>query len=239
MDAASHTVQKIREHYHEVACGAWQGSSVARGCGKPLSRAELKRGELVIDLGCGGGAEVIEAARLVGESGHVYGLDMTTEMLRVARAAADEAQIRNVSFIEGYLEDIPLDDGSADVIISNCVINLCDDKALALKEAFRVLRPKGRMAIADIIALKDIDADMRDKAADLLGCTNGVLFIDDYERLLREAGFSLATVEPYETYGFASIRFKALTRDRKDELAALDEKLTDNLLASAYILAEK
>ncbi|MGB9751987.1 MAG: methyltransferase type 11 [Roseiflexus castenholzii] len=175
------------------------------GCGNPVALASLRTGEVVLDLGSGGGLDVLLAAQRVGATGYVYGLDMTDEMLSVARRNAERAGATNVEFLKGDIERIPLPSNTVDVIISNCVINLTPDKALALGEAFRVLKPGGRLAISDIV----IDGDLRRfpvtegqirAALSWTGCIAGALTIEEYRTLLSDAGFTDIAVTVQHRY---------------------------------------
>lgn len=164
--------------------------SASLGCGVPTAVADLRAGETVLDLGSGAGADVLLAARRVGLTGRVIGLDMTTEMVELGRSNAARAEVTNVEFRHGYLEAIPLPDSSVDVVISNCVINLTADKRMVLAEAARVLRPGGRLAISDVIADADMDAQTRADMAAWTGCVAGALTEDQYIAILAEVGFS-------------------------------------------------
>ncbi|HEY5858792.1 MAG TPA: arsenite methyltransferase, partial [Actinomycetota bacterium] len=145
------------------------------GCGNPLMVADLHEGETVLDLGSGGGIDVLLSAQRVGPTGKAYGLDMTAEMLSLARANAAKANATNVEFLEGYIEDIPLLDASVDVVISNCVINLSTDKSKVLSEIFRVLRPGGRMGVSDVVAADDLNEEERRKRGSFVGCIAGAM----------------------------------------------------------------
>ena len=151
--------------------------------------ADLHEGETVLDLGSGGGIDVLLSARRVGSTGKAYGLDMTEEMLTLARANAAKASATNVEFLEGYIEDVPLPDDSVDVVISNCVINLSTDKAKVLSEVFRVLRPGGRMGVSDVIAADGLSEDERRKRGSFVGCIAGAMTISEYSDGLMGAGF--------------------------------------------------
>ena len=164
------------------------------GCGNPTALAELKAGEIVLDLGSGGGIDVLLSARRVGPSGKAYGLDMTAEMLDLARRNAAEAGATNVEFLHGRIEAIPLPDASVDVIISNCVINLSPEKAAVFREMHRVLRPGGRIGISDVVAEDHLDAAARAERGSHVGCIAGALSESEYLALLREAGFEEAGV---------------------------------------------
>jgi arsenite methyltransferase len=183
-------------HYppDEVAFLPAEAVQSSRGCGNPVALASLRPGEVVLDLGCGGGLDVLLAARRVGPRGFVYGLDMTDAMLELARHNAVRAGVTNVAFLKGDIEAIPLEDASVDVIISNCVINLTPDKGRAFQEAFRVLRPGGRLAVSDVVIDGDLstlpvsEAVFR-RALSWSGCLAGALTTEQYRRLLAEAGF--------------------------------------------------
>ncbi len=164
------------------------------GCGNPLTVAELRPGELVLDLGSGGGLDVLLSARRVAPGGIAYGLDASTDMLTLARANADQAQITNARFLHGRIENIPLPDNHVDVIISNCVINLSGDKPRALAEAFRVLKPGGRLGVSDVTADGSTDPAQLTHAEQQVGCLAGTLTHPEYERLLLAAGFGDVTI---------------------------------------------
>ncbi|MCL4289159.1 MAG: arsenite methyltransferase [Thermoleophilia bacterium] len=164
------------------------------GCGNPTAVAELREGEVVLDLGSGGGIDVLLSARRVGPEGTVYGLDMTEEMLALARRNAAEAGATNVHFLKGHIEAIPLPAGSVDVVISNCVVNLSPDKPAVLAEAFRVLAPGGRLGVSDVVAEDRLDEAARAERGSYVGCVAGALSNGEYERLLSEAGFEDAAV---------------------------------------------
>ena len=183
------------------------------GCGNPTAVAELRDGEVVLDLGSGGGIDVLLSARRVGPSGKAYGLDMTDEMLDLARRNAAEAGAENVEFLKGFLEDIPLPEASVDVVISNCVINLSTDKARVLAEAARVLRPGGRFAVSDVIADPDMDDAVRRDVDQWTGCIAGSLTREEYERLLRAAGFeSVEVIESHRVHEHAASAIVRATR---------------------------
>ena len=165
------------------------------GCGNPLAVADLHEGERVLDLGSGGGIDVLLSARRVGSTGKAYGLDMTAEMLDLARANAAKAGAKNVEFIEGTIEQIPLPDSSVDVVISNCVINLSTDKPAVLAEMHRVLTPGGRIGVSDVVAEDDITAEQRAERGSYVGCIAGALSRSEYLDGLTAAGFVDATVE--------------------------------------------
>jgi arsenite methyltransferase len=170
------------------------------GCGNPTALAELEAGEIVLDLGSGGGIDVLLSARRVGPSGKAYGLDMTDSMLELARRNQAEAGIENVEFLKGNIEQIPLPDASVDVVISNCVINLSGDKRKVLAEAFRVLKPGGRFAVSDVIVRGEVPAAIRESMELWVGCIAGALEESEFERLLRDVGFEQATFEATRFY---------------------------------------
>jgi SAM-dependent methyltransferase len=165
------------------------------GCGNPVALAELHPGEVVLDLGSGGGIDVLLSARRVGPTGKAYGLDMVDEMLELARQNQRKAAIENVEFLKGEIEDIPLPDGSVDVVISNCVVNLSPDKDRVLREAYRVLKPGGRLAISDIIVRGDMPEGLRRNLELWAGCVAGALREEEYVAKLRAAGFQDIGVE--------------------------------------------
>jgi arsenite methyltransferase len=187
------------------------GSSL--GCGVPTAVADLHEGETVLDLGSGAGADVLISARRVGATGKAIGLDMTDEMLALARANADAAGVANVEFVKGYIEDIPLPDASVDVVISNCVINLAADKGRVLAEAGRVLRPGGRFAVSDVIADPAMDEATRADMAAWTGCIAGALTEDEFRGQLAAAG--LVDVEIRETHRVHEHAGSAIIRARK------------------------
>src|SRR5689334_2344834 len=170
------------------------------GCGNPTALAELHEGEVVLDLGSGGGIDVLLSARRVGPRGKAYGLDMTDSMLELARRNQQEAGIENVEFLKGEIESIPLPDASVDVIISNCVINLSGDKRRVLSEAFRVLKPGGRFAVSDVVVRGAVPAAVRQSMELWVGCIAGALEESEFARLLEEVGFENPTFEPTRFY---------------------------------------
>jgi len=167
----------------------------ALGCGNPTAVADLHTGETVLDLGSGAGIDVLLSARRVGPTGFVYGIDMTDEMLALARKHQDEAGTANVEFRKGVIEDVPLDDGSVDVVISNCVVNLSPDKPAVLAEMFRVLRPGGRIGIADVVAQDELSAAERLERGSWVGCIAGALSFEEYRSGLADAGFTDVSIE--------------------------------------------
>ena len=220
--------------------------SGSRGCGNPHVRAQLQPGQTVLDLGSGGGLDVLLAAQRVGPSGHVYGVDMTDEMLALARRNAVQAGATNVEFLKGDIEQLPLPDQSVDVIMSNCVINLSPDKDRTLGEAFRVLRPGGRLAVSDIVidgALDDLplpEAVIR-AALDWAGCIAGAPTRAEYQRLLTAAGFANIEIAVEHRYTLESVLGSGMTTV-PPELAALPAALLEQLASrftSSLITAER
>ncbi len=176
------------------------------GCGNPTALIELRAGEIVLDLGSGGGIDVLLSAQRVGPTGKAYGLDMTDEMLALARENQKEAGVTNVEFLKGELENIPLPDNSVDVIISNCVINLSADKDRVLREAFRVLKPGGRFAVSDVVVRGNVPEVVRKSVLLWVGCIAGALEDCEYLGKLKGAGFEDATVEPTRVYNVEDAR---------------------------------
>ncbi|HEY0794962.1 MAG TPA: arsenite methyltransferase [Acidisarcina sp.] len=190
------------------------------GCGNPTALIELKAGETVLDLGSGGGIDVLLSARRVGPAGKAYGLDMTDEMLALARENQRQAGATNVEFLKGEMEDIPLPDNSVDVIISNCVINLSADKARVLSEAFRVLRPGGRFAVSDVVVRGEVPASVRQSMLLWVGCIAGALEEQDYRDKLLAAGFADIDLEPTRVYYIEDARvFLTEAGIKVDEIA--------------------
>jgi len=180
------------------------------GCGNPTAVAELHEGETVLDLGSGGGIDVLLSARRVGRSGKAYGLDMTDEMLSLALENQRKAGVDNVEFLKGYIEAVPLPAETVDVIISNCVINLSTDKRAVFEEMHRVLRPGGRLGITDVVASSDLSAEQRARRGSYVGCIAGALSFDEYERGLEQAGFT--GVEITATHAVAEGMFSAVVK---------------------------
>ncbi|MDA8330951.1 MAG: arsenite methyltransferase [Candidatus Dormibacteraeota bacterium] len=183
------------------------------GCGVPTAVADLREGEVVLDLGSGAGADVLISARRVGPTGKAIGIDMTQEMLELARRNASVAGVTNVEFLEGYLEALPLEDESVDVVISNCVINLAADKQVVLREAARVLRRSGRLAVSDVVADPDMDQGTRSDMELMTGCVAGALTKDQYLEALDAAGFG--EVEVVETHRVHEHAAAAIIRARR------------------------
>jgi SAM-dependent methyltransferase len=206
------------------------------GCGNPTALAELREGETVLDLGSGGGIDVLLSARRVGPTGKAYGLDMTDEMLTLARDNQRKAGAGNVEFLKGEIENIPLPDNSVDVIISNCVINLSADKDRVLHEAFRVLRPGGRFAVSDIVTRGAVPDQMRRDMLLWVGCVAGALDQDDYRAKLAAAGFEAIDVEPTRVYTADDAR-TFLTEKGVDADAIAPA--VDGKIMSAFVRARK
>lgn len=188
--------------YTEAEKGALPEKAVAAslGCGNPTALAQLQAGETVLDLGSGGGIDVILSAQRVGPTGKAYGLDLTDEMLTLARENQKKAGVENVEFLMGAIENVPLPDNSVDVIISNCVINLSGDKDRVLAEAFRVLKPGGRLAISDVVVRGEVPASIRKSMELWVGCIAGALEENEYREKLARAGFASVDVEPTRVY---------------------------------------
>jgi len=210
--------------------------NISLGCGNPTALARLKEGEHVLDLGCGGGIDVLLAARKVGPSGRVIGLDMTDEMLDLARSNAKKAGLSNVEFKKGLMESIPLADNSVDVIISNCVINLSTDKKQVLNEAFRVLRPGGRFNVSDVVHSGDVPEALRQNLDLWAGCVAGSLSAEEYVELLKEAGFVDVAVIPTRVYGADAV---SCCSEHLLPLSPEDIKALDGKFFAAFIEARK
>ncbi|MGH7781298.1 MAG: arsenite methyltransferase [Candidatus Binataceae bacterium] len=206
------------------------------GCGNPTALAELKTGETVLDLGSGGGIDVLLSARRVGPTGKAYGLDMTEEMLELARDNQRKAGVKNAEFLKGEIESIPLPDSSVDVIISNCVINLSANKDRVLREAFRVLKPGGRVAVSDIVVRGEIPTEIRRKVELWAGCIAGALEEREYEAKLTRAGFAGAEIELTRIYTAAQAKDLLSSFGPDAERVAA---LVDGKFASAFIRARK
>jgi len=206
------------------------------GCGNPTALATLAPGETVLDLGSGGGIDVLLSAKRVGATGKAYGLDMTDEMLSLARENVRKAGVANVEFLKGQIEAIPLPDASVDVIISNCVINLSTDKRRVLAEAFRVLRPGGRLAVSDVVVRGAVPEVVRKNVELWIGCVAGALEEDEYRRLLAAAGFDAISIEPTRIYRAEDAR-AFLAEAGLDDDATLAQ--ADGKFMSAFVRASK
>ena len=210
------------------------------GCGNPTALAELKPGETVLDLGSGGGIDVLLSAQRVGPTGFAYGLDMTDEMLALSEKNRQERGVQNVRFLKGHIEQIPLPDNSVDVIISNCVINLSGDKPKVLREAFRVLKPGGRFAVSDVVVQGELPAELRKSMELWAGCIAGALEDHTYRRLLVEAGFRDVGVEVTRVYDAQGLAASECCGDSPATQAGFSElAASGGRLVSAFIRATK
>ena len=206
------------------------------GCGNQTALAKLEPGEVVLDLGSGGGIDVLLSAKRVGPSGKAYGLDMTDEMLELARENLRKAGVENAELLKGQIESIPLPDGSVDVIVSNCVINLSADKDRVLREAFRVLKPGGRFAVSDVVVAGEIPAAIRQSILLWVGCVAGALSEDEYRQKLEAAGFVDVTVEPTRIYSVEDAR--EFLESAGIDIAAIAPEV-DGKIRSAFVRAIK
>jgi arsenite methyltransferase len=206
------------------------------GCGNPTALIELKQGEVVLDLGSGGGIDVLLSARRVGPTGKAYGLDMTDDMLALARENQRQARVENVEFLKGEIESIPLAENSVDVVISNCVINLSADKDKVLREAFRVLKPGGRFAVSDVVVQGEVPEQVRQSMLLWVGCVAGALEEQDYRKRLEAAGFVAVDMEPTRIYNIEDAR-QFLTGSGVDVDAIAGQ--TQGRFMSAFIRATK
>ena len=224
--------------YTEAETGTLPEKAVlaSLGCGTPTALAELREGETVLDLGSGGGIDVLLSARRVGAAGKAYGLDMTDEMLALARENQRQAGVTNVEFLKGEIEAIPLPDNSVDVIISNCVINLSGDKPRVLAEAFRVLRPGGRFAVSDVVVRGEVPAELRRSLELWVGCVAGALEEREFTRLLQEAGFEEVDIETTRVYRVDDAR--AFLEGSGIDVDAMAPAV-DGRIASAFVRARK
>lgn len=209
------------------------------GCANPVVLANPQKGEVVLDLGSGGGIDVFISSKYVGESGKVYGLDMTDEMLELANKNKEKMGATNVEFIKGYIEDIPLEDETVDVITSNCVINLCESKEDALSEAFRVLKKGGRLAIADVVLLKDIPEHIKQSVEMWVGCIAGALPVEEYTEILEKVGFKNIEITPVNIYTKEVIEDIARQKSLGDVYSKMDAELIDGAFAGAHVKAYK
>jgi arsenite methyltransferase len=206
------------------------------GCGNPTALADLKEGETVLDLGSGGGIDVLLSARRVGPTGKAYGLDMTDDMLALARENQRKARAENVEFLKGEIEHIPLPDNSVDVIISNCVINLSGDKDRVLREAFRVMKPGGRFAVSDVVTRGDVPEQIRRDILLWAGCISGALEENDYRTRLAAAGFEAIGIEPTRVYNVEDAR--AFLTGKGLDVDAI-APMVDGKFMSAFVRAKK
>jgi SAM-dependent methyltransferase len=220
----------------ETAALPAEAVAASLGCGNPTALAELRPGEVVLDLGSGGGIDVLLSARRVGPAGKAYGLDMTNEMLALARENQRKAGVANVEFLKGEIEHVPLPEGTVDVIISNCVINLSPDKDAVLREAFRVLKPGGRFAVSDVVVRGEVPTEIRRSIELWIGCVAGALEESEYRAKLEKAGFEAIDVEPTRIYTVESARdlLTGAGLDPDAVAAAVDGKFM-----SAFVRARK
>jgi SAM-dependent methyltransferase len=220
----------------ETGCLPSKATAASLGCGNPTALAQLEAGETVLDLGSGGGIDVLLSARRVGPTGKAYGLDMTDEMLALARDNQRKAGIENVEFLKGEIEQIPLPEASVDVIISNCVINLSADKDRVLAEAFRVLKPGGRFAVSDVVVRGEVPPAIRKSVELWIGCVAGALEEQEYRDKLAKAGFEGIDVEPTRVYRVEDARdFLAGSGIDADAIAPQ----VDGKFMSAFVRARK
>ncbi|GAB95758.1 SAM-dependent methyltransferase [Kineosphaera limosa] len=229
--------------YDEEATDLDAALAASLGCGNPTALAQLNPGEDVLDLGSGGGIDVLLSARRVAPDGTAYGLDMTDDMLELARRNQAQAGIVNATFVKGHIEDVPLPDAAVDVVISNCVINLSPDKGAVLREAFRVLRPGGRFAVSDVVLLREIPAELRSVVGLWTGCISGALRDTEYLGKLADVGFEQASVQVTREYAREDLEAMAEQMSR-DQLPAGMElpQVVDALegaFASAFVRAAK
>jgi SAM-dependent methyltransferase len=220
----------------EAAALPAEAVAASLGCGNPTALAQLHPGETVLDLGSGGGVDVLLSARRVGPTGKAYGLDMTDDMLALARENQRKSGLDNVEFLKGEIENIPLPDDSVDVVISNCVINLSSDKKRVLAEAFRVLRPGGRFAVSDVVVRGEVPAEIRRNVELWIGCVAGALREDEYCSHLTAAGFTDIEIEPTRVYRMADAREFMAGSGIDVEAAA---PLADGKFMSAFVRARK
>jgi len=224
--------------YNEAEKGSLPETAVraSLGCGNPTALAELRAGEVVLDLGSGGGIDVLLSARRVGPTGKAYGLDMTDEMLALARKNQAEAGVTNVEFLRGEIENIPLPDASVDVIISNCVINLSGDKDRVLAEAFRVLKPGGRFAVSDVVVRGPVPEAIRKSVELWVGCVAGAMEESEYVSKLKRAGFGEVGIEPTRVYDIGEAKEFLSAQGIDAEAAA---RQVQGQFRSAFIRATK
>lgn len=220
----------------QVAFLPQEAVQASLGCGNPTALAQLNSGEVVLDLGSGGGIDVLLSARRVGPAGKAFGLDMTDEMLALARENQRKAGLENVEFLKGEIEHIPLPDNSVDVIISNCVINLSADKDRVFREAFRVLRPGGRFAVSDVVVRGEVPQEIRRNMELWVGCVAGALEESDYVSRLVQAGFEAVGIEPTRIYNIEGAR--GFLSGRGIDVDAVAPLVQDKFM-SAFVRAHK
>jgi SAM-dependent methyltransferase len=221
---------------HQAAAVPLEAMLASLGCGNPTALAALAPGEVVLDLGSGGGIDVLLSARRVGPGGKAYGLDMTDEMLALARENQQRSGLTNVEFLQGEIENIPLPDNTVDVVISNCVINLSADKDRVLREAFRVLKPGGRFAVSDVVVRGDVPAAVKRSMELWVGCVAGALEEREFERLLGDAGFVESSIEPTRVYHLEDARAFLETSGLDPDAVAPE---IDGRFMSAFVRARK
>ena len=227
-DITSEQMSTLMGYSKEDFASVPEGANMGLGCGNPVALASLKTGETVVDLGSGGGFDCFLAAKQVGDTGRVIGVDMTPDMLSKARANAEKMQAENVEFRLGEIEHLPVADNSADIIMSNCVINLSPDKQSVYRDAYRILKPGGRLAISDIVALVPLPDDIQQNLALVSACVGGAATIDDTRTMLVEAGFTDVKITP-----------KDESRKLISEWTGGDRKNASDYVVSAYIEATK
>ena len=225
------------EELHELP----EGADLGLGCGNPIALASLRKGEVVLDLGSGAGIDCFLAAKRVGKTGKVIGVDMTHEMLEKARANAEKGKFANVEFRLGEIENLPVADNNVDVVISNCVINLAPDKKRVFEEAFRVLKPGGRLMVSDIVLLKKLPDSVRRSVAAYTACVSGALLKEDYLRAIRSAGFEQVEIVGESRYPLDLIEDDSLACDCVGELdiPKSDLKRTADSIASVKVSGVK
>ena len=222
-----------------------EGANLGLGCGNPLALASLKEGETVLDLGSGAGFDCFLAANKVGEKGKVIGIDMTPEMIKKAKENAIKDNYNNVEFRLGEIDDLPVADNSVDIVISNCVINLAPDKSKVFKEAFRVLKPGGRMMVSDIVLIKELPEQIMNSIEAYVGCVSGAIKIDDYLGIIEDTGFGGVKIIEKNTFPVDSYVDSEPIKDAIKEIELTDEEIkkvmvdTENAIASIKVYAEK
>jgi SAM-dependent methyltransferase len=236
-DLRSASAMIIAGHYQgeETAGIPAEAVDASLGCGNPTALAELREGEVVLDLGSGAGLDVLLSARRVGPTGKAYGLDMTDEMLAAARTNQARSGLTNVEFLRGHIEDIPLPPDTVDVIISNCVINLSADKKKVLREAFRVLKPGGRLAVSDIVLTRPLPEKVQQDLAAWTGCIAGALLDSEYRGLLESAGFTGVEVETTRVFNLSD----PMVRKLLPGMSEAEMKDLEGALTSSFIRAVK
>src|SRR6516164_7361365 len=235
-DESGHPITSNLYTESETATLPAEAVAASLGCGNPTALAELKAGETVLDLGSGGGIDVLLSAKRVGSTGKAYGLDMTDEMLALAEENKRKSGLTNVEFLKGEIENIPLPDNSVDVIISNCVINLSGDKDKVFREALRVLKPGGRFAVSDVVVRGDVPVEVRKSMELWVGCIAGALEEMDYVKRLAQAGFDAIDIEPTRIYSVEDAR-QLLTGEGLDVDALAPQ--VEGKFMSAFIRAVK